>query len=134
MGCLGGAILAHASNITLQEQNSFTDNFAMMGGGIFAGNSKVMITGTASFHANNASYGGGMGMVFSTLTFDSTAHKFEKPINKTPNCSGNMLLYNNTSDHNASNIDMHHGCKTTSSAIKWITFSNNIGSWNFLAV
>jgi len=47
----------------LQEQNSFTDNFAMMHGGIFAGNSKVMITGTASFHANNASYGGGMGMV-----------------------------------------------------------------------
>ena len=96
MGCLGGAILAHVSNITLQEQNSFTDNFAMMGGGIFAGNSKVMITGTASFHANNASYGGGMGMVYSTLTFDSTAHKFEKPINKTQNCPGNMLLYNNT--------------------------------------
>jgi len=71
-------------------------------------------------------------MVFSTLTFDSTAHKFEKPINKTQNCSGNMLPYNNTSDHNASNIDMHHGCKTTSSTIKWITFNNNIGSGIFL--
>lgn len=47
MGSLGGAIFAHASNITLQEQNSFTDNLAMIGGGIFAGNSKVMITGTA---------------------------------------------------------------------------------------
>ena len=36
MGSLGGAIFARASNITLQEQNSFTDNFAVIGGGIFA--------------------------------------------------------------------------------------------------